>query len=109
MPNYIKQYDGGSRLRSSHLDELSFVSSILPKSSSTNLLNKSFFYRTHSLWNNLPLELRALESKTQFRSPKLGPGWKPIFGSHCRITRGWSILICLTPDNNFNLAVNLAV
>ena len=81
MPNYIKQFDGNSRLRSSHLDELSFVSSILPRSNSTNLLNKSFFYRTHSLWNNLPLELRASESKTQFRTMLETHFWQSLSNS----------------------------
>ena len=81
MPNYINKFDGNSRLRFSHLDELSFVSSILPKSSSTNQLNKSFFYRTHSLWNNLPLEIRALESRTQFRTKLEAHFWQSLLNS----------------------------
>ena len=81
MPAYLKQHDGSSRLRSCHLDELSFVSNILPKSSSTNLLDKSFFYRTHSLWNNLPLELRAIESKTLFRARLDAHLWQCLLNS----------------------------
>ena len=67
MPFYLNPFDGIERLRSGHLDELSFVSSILPRGSSTNLLNKSFFYRSHSLWNALPLEIRSIGSSTLFR------------------------------------------
>jgi hypothetical protein len=31
-------------------------------------LSKSFFYRTHLLWNNLSLELREITSPTLFKS-----------------------------------------
>ncbi len=52
----------------SHLDKLSLVCSLLPKSPSNAILDKSFFYRTHTVWNSLPLELREIESLTGFRS-----------------------------------------
>ncbi len=68
MPNYLTPFTGQSRLRSSHLDELSFVSSLIPKSSSANILEKSFFYRTHMIWNSIPLEIRKQESISEFRS-----------------------------------------
>ena len=66
MPSYLSLFTG-SRLRSCHLDNLCFVSSILPSRSSTTTLNKSFFYRTHSLWNSLPLEIRQIVSANEFR------------------------------------------
>ena len=50
MPPYLSLFTG-NRLRSSHLDSLCFVSSVFPRGSSTAALNKSFFYRTHNLWN----------------------------------------------------------
>ena len=69
IPNYLSFFDGQSRLRSCHLDHLSFVSSLIPKGSSTTKnLEKSFFYRTHMIWNELPLELRNVESMSEFRS-----------------------------------------
>ncbi len=43
MPDYLKLYDNNSRLRSTHLDSLSFVSAILPKNSNRGILDKSFF------------------------------------------------------------------
>ena len=68
IPNYLTPFTGQSRLRSSHLDELSFVSSLIPKSSNTTILEKSFFYRTHMIWNSIPLDIRKLGSTSQFRS-----------------------------------------
>ena len=60
IPVYLLLFSGHSRLRSSHLDRLSFVSSVLPRGSSSNTLNKSFFYRCHIMWNTLPLEIREI-------------------------------------------------
>ena len=73
LPSYLSFYQGGSRLRRCHLDRLSIVSSLIPMSSqfsdrSNKPLSKSFFYRTHLLWNNLSLELREITSPTLFKS-----------------------------------------
>jgi hypothetical protein len=63
LPNYLTFFDGQSRLRSCHLDSLSLVSSTKPRTNSfltttqNSSLNKSFFYRTHLLWNKLPYDL----------------------------------------------------
>ena len=73
LPDYLKFFDGQSRLRSCHLDNLSIVSSLNPKIKSllsvgqNSSLNKSFFYRTHLLWNKLPYDLRASRVATIFR------------------------------------------
>ena len=68
IPNYLNPFTGQSRLRSSHLDELSFVSSLIPRNSSTTILEKSFFYRTHMTWNSIPLEIRKVTSMSEFRA-----------------------------------------
>ena len=68
LPNYLKFFDGSSRLRSTHLDDLCIVSDMLPRASAPNLLKKSFFYRTHSLWNSLPYAIRSISSKNLFRA-----------------------------------------
>ena len=68
FPNYLTLFDGHSRLRSSHLDKLSFVSKLIPNSSDATKLEKSFFYRTFMTWNSLPLEIRELGGITQFKS-----------------------------------------
>jgi hypothetical protein len=47
LPAYIIPDQGHSRLRSSHLDSLSFVSTIVPRAT-TNAFARNFFLRTHT-------------------------------------------------------------
>ena len=81
LPLYLEFFDGNSRLRSCHLDNLSLVSDIRPKSN-TNLkyytLQKSFFYRTHLLWNNIPMELRSINELQKFKSELLKFMWQLV-------------------------------
>ena len=58
MPDYFTLYNRNSRLRSTHLDSLSFVSNIASTTTSINNLNKSFFFRSHTFWNSLPFDIR---------------------------------------------------
>ena len=81
MPFYLSLFTG-NQLRSSHLDNLCFVSSILPSRSSTATLNKSFFYRTHSLWNRLPLEIRRIVSPIEFRREVIIHFWELVSDEH---------------------------
>ena len=67
LPVYLKIFEGQSRLRSSHLDHLSLVSSISPRTP-TNAFAKSFFYSTHCKWNELPLEIRSIECHSLFKA-----------------------------------------
>ena len=78
FPEYLSLYDGNTRLRSSHLDKLCFISTLTPRGSSTHLLDKSFFYRTHSLWNSIPLEIREIDDPTQFKNDITKYFWKQI-------------------------------
>ena len=60
IPSYITPYTGNSRLRSTHLDCLSYVASLDSLNSSIHSqLYKSFFFRTIHIWNKLPLEVRS--------------------------------------------------
>ena len=70
LPFYLQFFDGNSRLRSCHLDNLSLVSDIRPKSNTNKYytLQKSFFYRTHLLWNNIPIEIRCINQLQKFKS-----------------------------------------
>ena len=68
LPSYLEAFDGYSELRSTHLDEHSYVSRASPKSTRTRLLEKSFFCKTHSLFNKLPLEIRSTKSNPLFRT-----------------------------------------
>ena len=89
LPYYLSLYQGTSRLRRCHLDSLSIVSSILPKLSqnshntctSNNPLEKSFFYRTHILWNGLPLQVRQIVSTSLFKSEVTKHLWKCLLDS----------------------------
>ena len=67
MPDYLTTYSGDSRLRSTHLDNLSFVSNIALTTTSIINLNKSFFFRSHTLWNILPFDLRNSMRPSQFK------------------------------------------
>ena len=82
LPPYLKLFDGETRLRSTHLDNLCYTSNIIPKSSTSSLLNKSFFYRTHSLWNSIPLEIRSLGSIAVFRTRLETYFWQNILSGH---------------------------
>ena len=83
LPPYLTFFEGQSRLRSSHLDSLSLVSSIHPRSNfsstrSSNPLANTFFYRTHSKWNSLPLSLREIECPLRFKTGLKEHLWKTL-------------------------------
>ena len=77
MPPYLSLFTG-NQLRSSHLDNLCFVSSVLPRGSGTATLNKSFFYRTHNLWNRLSLEIRQILSQIEFKRELIIHFWELV-------------------------------
>ena len=77
MPPYLSLF-AGNQLRLSHFDNLCFISSVLPRGSSTATLNKSFFYRTHNLWNRLPLEIRQIVSPIEFRRELIIHFWELV-------------------------------
>ena len=84
MPNYLQKFSG-SRLRTSHYDSLSIVSTILPRTpqnlntENTRMgISKSFFYRAHLAWNKLPLELRDICAPIKFKKELLKFIWNDI-------------------------------
>ena len=78
LPDYLSFYQGSSRLRRCHFDSLSVVSSIIPRSTQNNALSRSFFYRTHLLWNQIPLEIRQITSLSLFKSEVTKHLWKLV-------------------------------
>ena len=68
LPSYLNIFNNNSRLRSTHLDSQSYVSTLSSKSTSSNNLRKSFFFRTHITWNSLPYEIRILSSPSIFKT-----------------------------------------
>ena len=67
MPDYLTLYDGTSGLRITHLDQLSYVSNIQHNTTSVNNLNKSFFFRSHTIWNSLPIDIRNEKNPKKFK------------------------------------------
>ena len=68
LPDYLSLFDGITPLRSTHLDQLCFISSITQRSTSTNNLKKSFFYRSYTIWNSLPYDIRSIKNPTKFKT-----------------------------------------
>ena len=86
LPAYLKFYSGSTRLRSSHLDHLSLVSDASPRGTSQPNSQRgfasSFFYRSHLMWNRLPLALREIIRPSQFKIQLLQYIWSDqIFDS----------------------------
>ena len=81
LPDYLSWYNGISRLRNTHLDRLSLNCSLIPSSTSSKNLEKSFFYRTHSLWNSLPLEIREIGSLSLFKTRLESHLWESVTNS----------------------------
>ena len=98
LPSYLG-FSQGSRLRSSHLNNHSLISSITPKISSRNnndiisnsnvscissfrAFENSYFYRTHLKWNKLPLEVKEISSHTIFKNKLETLFWKDIQASY---------------------------
>lgn len=78
LPPYLSWFNGETRLRSTHLDRLSIVCSLPPLTNKSRILKKSFFFRTHTAWNSLPLELRESRSITIFKSRLKSYLWESV-------------------------------
>ena len=78
MPDYLALYSGDSRLRSTHLDNLSFVSNIASTTTSISNLDKSFFFRSHTLWNLLTFDLRNSMIPSQFKIKLVKHYWNMV-------------------------------
>ena len=83
LPSYLSFFDGQSRLRSCHLDNLSLVASIHPKSNhiatrTSSPFAKTFFYRTHCEWNKLPLSLREISCDLTFKARLKSYFWENL-------------------------------
>ena len=78
LPYYLQWFDGNSRLRSSHLDSKSLVSTYLPTGRGSRLFENSFFYRTHSLWNKIPINIREITCTTTFKTRLKAHMWQTL-------------------------------
>ena len=83
LPPYISFYNGTTRLRSCHLDYLSLVSCKSPTGQvsynpSRGGFRHSYFYRTHLMWNLLPLSLRQIIGPSAFKVNLTDYIWKEL-------------------------------
>ena len=76
MPQYLSFFDGKSCLRSTHLDILSIVSSLPHSSAGVRNLEKSFYYRSHNVWNSLPFNIRSCWKKSDFKNKIISYFWE---------------------------------
>ena len=84
LPDYLTRFSG-SRLRRSHYDSLSIVSSIIPRipinlhTENSNLgISKSYFYRAHITWNKLPISIREIDTASKFKAEVLKYLWSKV-------------------------------
>ena len=77
MPEYLKRFDGNTHLRTTHLDNLSYVSSLAHGNTGISNFNKSFFFRSHSLWNSIPYDIKQLSisNPTEFSTDLIEYFW----------------------------------
>ena len=80
-----------SRLRRTHLDNLSFISNIASTTTSIKNLNKSFFFRTHTLWNSLPFDIRNSLRLSQFKIKLAKHFWSKALSDNEQPEHEWSI------------------
>ncbi len=73
LPDYLHLFDGNTILRSTHLDDLSYVSNLEFK-----MNYKPYFYRVHSLWNSLPYEIREIHGLSLFKTRLINHLWDSI-------------------------------
>jgi ribonuclease P/MRP protein subunit RPP40 len=83
LPPYLTFFSGKSRMRFCKLDKLSVVSTVIPttkasKATSSNTFASSFFYRSHLLWNELPLDIRAVTCPVKFKADLKSYLWKTL-------------------------------
>ena len=78
FPSYLSFFNGVTRLRSTHLDNLCIVSNLQPTRYNDSHLRKSFYFRTHTKWNALPKEIRQILSPSSFKDAVTNHFWKNI-------------------------------
>ena len=85
LPDYLTFFSGSTRLRSTHLDQLCFISSVQPRgitaTDSRRGFSNTFFYRAHLIWNKLPLLLREVSNPGMFRIDLVKYIWTEIVSS----------------------------
>ena len=84
IPDYLTLYSG------THLDNLLFVSNIASTTTSIKNLNKSFFFRSHTLWNSLPFDIRNSMILSQFEIKLVKHLWSIALSDNEQPEHEWS-------------------
>lgn len=87
FPSYLHFYSNQTRLRFCHLDTLSLVCDIIPRTSTSqdrtnNAFANSFFYRSHLLWNKLPIDIRSICCPNEFKTKLKSHMWSRLNDDH---------------------------
>ena len=90
IPDNLTLYSGDSRLRRTHLANLSFVSKIASRTTSIKNLNKSFFFRTHTLCNFLPFNISNSIRLSQFKIKLAKHFWTKALSDNEQPEHEWS-------------------
>ena len=68
LPEYILRYNSSSRLRSSHLDSMSYIfNNAYHSNNSRSKLYKNFYYRVIHVWNTLEFNTRNSADIVEFK------------------------------------------
>ena len=82
LPDYLTLFSGSTRLRSTHLAQLCFVSSVQPRGTTATDSRRgfanTFFYRAYLLWNRLPFSLREVEYPGMFKRKLVDYIWTEL-------------------------------
>ena len=78
LPNYLSFFSGQTRLRSCRLDSLCIVNNLQLSKFNETILRKSFFFRVHTKWNDLPLEIRQITDTPSFKLAVQKHMWKHV-------------------------------
>ena len=78
------------QFRGVYLDNLSFVSNIASTTTSIKSHNKSFFFRTHTLWNSLPFDIRNSIRLSQFKFKLAKHFWSKALSDNEQPEHEWS-------------------
>ena len=80
IPPYITSYLGNSRLKSTHLDSMSYVACLHSSGNTTmhSQLYKSFYCRTIHIWNKLPIEARICTEPNNFKRLAVKSFWERL-------------------------------
>ena len=86
MPGYLSRYCGTARLKILSFRQSQLCISNPPQYSICNHLTKSFFHRTHLLWNTLPFDISEMNCTLCFKKKLAEYFWIMSWRTHYLMT-----------------------